>query len=82
MATYKFVVEVRYGKLHGDLVESGQGADATAQPALDSVGDLVEYLNDQLEAKDVVEDDDSVIFRNVAYDDFAQLEWAVKRATY
>jgi hypothetical protein len=82
MATYRFAVEMKFGKLHGHLVKVGERPHAAAQPALESVSDLLNYLNDQLEAKAVEEDDDAVIFRNVAYEDFAQLESAVKQATY
>ncbi len=82
MATYKFAAEKKFGKFHGSLNKAGQETTPTANPALDTVEDLCEYLGDQLESQTVSEDDDTVIFRNVGYDDFAQLEWAVKRATY
>ena len=82
MATYRFEVAMQYGKLHGHLVPAGQRPSVTAQPAADSLADLVDTLHNQLETCGVTEEDDTVIFRNVAYEDFAQLEWAVRRATY
>lgn len=82
MATYKFEAVLKFGKFHGALAKAGERTIPTANPALDSVDDLVQYLLDQLDAQKIEEDEDSVIFRNVGYDDFSQLEQAVKRATY
>jgi hypothetical protein len=82
MATYKFAAEKKFGKFHGALNKAGVDNIPTSKPAHDTMEDLLGYLGDQLESQTVSEDDDTVIFRNVGYDDFSQLEWAVKRATY
>lgn len=82
MATYKFAANKRFGKFHGALCKAGTEPNPTDNPALDTMDDLLEYLTNELEGQKVVEDDDTIIFRNVGYEDFSQLEWAVKRATY
>ena len=83
MSTYKFVAEKRYGKYYGAIAKAGTGpVDTNSSQPIETVDDMIDFMHDQMEGLHIQEGQDSVIFRNVSYDDFGDLEWAVRRATY
>ena len=83
MATFKFNAVQRYGKFHGALYEaSGPKKDPLQHPAQESTTSLSAFLNAQISELGLDEDNDTIIFRNNSYDDFAALEKAVRLATY
>jgi len=83
MATYKFNALQRFGKFHGDLFSvTDPAGDPLKNPGHDSAAALSAFLQDQIEKLGLDEDGDAVIFRNNSYSDFADLDRAVRMATY
>ncbi len=83
MATYKVEVVSRLGKLHASLYEAtGSKIDPTETPPHDSITDIWKALEAQIEQRGLDEETDSIIFRNIAYDDFSKLSREIRMATY
>ena len=83
MATWKFDATQRFGQYHGALYKAGDIApNLGGQPAQASAEALTAYLQTQLDAHQLEEETDYVIWRNVSYEDFDQLLKAVRLATY
>ena len=82
MATFKFDAEFRFGKYYAHLRSAGDPKpDLTKQPALESAKDVSDFLNDEI-VKPKLSDDDYIILRNNAYEDFDQLADEIRRASY
>jgi hypothetical protein len=83
MATYKVEVVSRHGKFHSALfAANGPKADPLQNKAFGSVEDLVAALASEIEAKGLDEEQDPIIWRNIAYDDYDQLKREIRLATY
>ena len=83
MATYKVEIVARHGKLHSSFFSaSGPKLDPLDSPARDSVEDLVNSLSTEIEKAGLNEEGDSIIFRNIAYDNFAKLLREIRMANY
>ena len=83
MATYKLDIIARHGKYYSVLYPAGggKGNPLDNEPA-DNIGDILENLEEEIESKGLDEENDSIIFRQIAYDDFTSLAREIKRATY
>lgn len=83
MATYKLDVVSNLGKFHAALyAASGEKQAATTEPAHNTLDALVSNLNKRFKQQGVSEDQDAIIFRGIAYEDFSRLAREIKMATY
>jgi hypothetical protein len=83
MATYKLDVVSNLGKFHASLyAASGEKQPTTTVPSHNNLDTLVSNLNKQFKQKGVSEDQDAIIFRGIAYEDFSRLARDIKMATY
>ena len=83
MASYKLDVVSRLGKFHRAFYEAtGAKGDPLDTEANDSLDDLCKAIVGDIEAAGLDEESDTIIFRNIAYDNYTQLTREVKRATY
>lgn len=83
MATYKVEIVARLGKLHASFYEvGGSKVNPSDTPALDNVEDVIKVVQTEITSRNLNEDGDSVIFRNIAYDDFTKLSREIKMAKY
>lgn len=83
MATYKFHATMRFGKYYGALRKAGEAApDLTKETPVTSAKLMGDTLEDYLENSDLVEGDDSIIFRDNSFTDFYTLAQYVRLAQY
>ena len=82
MATWKLETESRFGKFFVHLRKAGDPKpDLAKTEALSSMNDAALKVLELAESNKLSEDDDSIIWRNIAYDDFDQLADEVRLAT-
>jgi hypothetical protein len=83
MATYKVEVMSRHGKFHHALFSAnGPKGDPLSNKAFENIDDLVASLAAEIESKGLDEEQDPIIWRNIAYDDYDQLKREIRLATY
>ena len=83
MATYKFDGIQRFGKFYGTFYKANAAKpDPLKNNALSDAKALSDYLRAQIAEGGLVEDEDSIIFRGVDYEDFEQLLREVRMSTY
>lgn len=83
MATYKFEAEQRYGKYFAHLRKAADvKPNLTQEKPMASAEEVADFLIKQTEKLKLKEGADSIIWRNVAYEDFDSLADSVRRATY
>jgi len=83
MATYKLDIIKRHGKFHAAFYgATDPKPDPAESPAQESIGDVWKQVTKTIEDKKLDEENDSIIFRNIAYDDFTMLAREVKMGTY
>ncbi|MCA9562135.1 MAG: hypothetical protein KC561_01540 [Myxococcales bacterium] len=83
MATYKVDVISKLGKFHYALWEaSGPKGDPNDSAAHDNLDDVVSSLRRDIDNAGFDDEDDSVIFRGIAYDDIGRLSREIKMGTY
>lgn len=83
MASYKLDVLSRLGKFHRAFYDAtGAKGDPRDSEAIASLDDLCKAITADIEAAGLDEESDTIIFRNIAYDNYSQLTREVKRATY
>ena len=83
MANYKIEIGKRYGMFHAAFFEAAPGTKAPstdAQTKFKNLDEVLKFVRDSF--LDNVDDDDSVIFRGIAYTSLGELEQEVRRAPY
>ncbi len=83
MAIYKYEAIQKFGKFYGALYKASDAKpNVGAGEAFASTEALAENLTAQINNHGLDEDDDSIIWRNDAYEDFSALARAVRMASY
>ncbi len=83
MATFKIDIIQRHGKFHVAFYGATEPkADPLQSPALESIADIWKQVLKTIDEKKLDEENDAIIFRNIAFDDFTMLAREVKMATY
>ncbi len=83
MATYKLDIVQRHGKYHAAFYgATAPKADPLESPALESIADIWKQVTKTIDEKKLDEENDAIIFRQIAFDDFTMLAREVKMATY
>ncbi len=83
MATYKVEMTKQLGKFHAAFWNaSGAKTSPLDSPGFESLADAVKAIETAIDKAGLDDDNDSVIFRGIAYDDFAMLTREIGRATY
>lgn len=80
MATYKLEIKKEFGQLHLRMYASADLAPTFAGPVKDLIG-LIEAVNSSLDERKVTSAD-TVVFRQIGYNDRTDLRDAVRTATY
>ena len=83
MATYKLDIIQRFGKYHAAFYSAESAKkDPAESPSVESIEDVLKQLGGFIEDNKLEEKKDAIIFRNIAFDDFAMLNREVKMANY
>jgi hypothetical protein len=83
MATYKLSIVSKLGKFYLAFgTSSAPKVEPTQNPALGSVSEVVSELKKQIETKKLEGTSDTIIYRNIAYDDWELLSREVALSTF